>query len=83
MAVPEYLEDLTKDYATQAAATFQTPLAPETFTGRQFIAGEDPLQTRAITMAQQGVGSYQPFLTAAQQQQATAAGQLGRRVSVW
>ena len=78
MAVPEYLEDLTKDYATQAAATFQTPLAPETFTGRQFIAGEDPLQTRAITMAQQGVGSYQPFLTAAQQQQATAAGQLGQ-----
>ena len=38
-AAKNYLEDLTKDYATQAAATFQTPLAPETFTGRQFIAG--------------------------------------------
>ena len=66
MAVPDYLEDLTKDYATQAAATFQTPLAPETFTGRQFIAGEDPLQTDAITRATQGLESYKPFLTQAQ-----------------
>jgi hypothetical protein len=38
------------------------------------IAGQDPLQQQAQTLATQGIGSYQPFLQAAQQQ-ATAAGQ--------
>jgi len=37
------------------------------------IAGRDPLQTQAQQVAQAGIGSFQPFLTAAQQQ-ATAAG---------
>jgi hypothetical protein len=80
MAVPDYLEDVVKDYATQATASFQAPLAPETFTGRQFIAGEDPLQTQAIGMATQGVGSYAPFLTAAQAAQAASANQVGQAV---
>ena len=80
MAVPDYLEDVVKDYATQATAAFQAPLAPETFTGRQFIAGEDPLQTQAIGMATQGVGSYAPFLTAAQAAQAASANQVGQAV---
>ena len=34
--------------------------------GPQFVAGEDPLQTSAIAKAQAGVGSYEPYLTAAQ-----------------
>jgi len=37
------------------------------------IAARDPLQTQAQQVAQAGIGSFQPFLTAAQQQ-ATAAG---------
>ncbi len=80
MAVADYLEDVVKDYTTQATAAFQAPLAPETFTGRQFIAGEDPLQTQAIGMATQGVGSYAPFLTAAQAAQAASANQVGQAV---
>jgi len=31
-----------------------------------FVAQEDPLQTSAINLAQQGVGSYTPYLSAAQ-----------------
>jgi len=37
------------------------------------VAQQDALQTQAQQLAQQGIGSFQPFLTAAQQQ-ATAAG---------
>ena len=78
MAQPaEYLQDVIKDYAGQATAAFQPEIDTTTFTGRQFVAGEDPLQTQAISMAQQGVGSYAPFLTAAQQAQQQAAGTVG------
>ena len=41
------------------------------------VAQQDALQTQAQTLAQQGVGSFQPFLTAAQQQGTAAAGTLG------
>ena len=66
MALPGYLEDTAKDYATQAAAAYKTPLQPSTFMGPQFVAPMDLLQTTAIGMAQQGVGSYTPYLQAAQ-----------------
>jgi len=80
MAVPGYLEDTIKDYAAQAATAYKTPLQPSTFMGQQYVAPMDPLQTSAISMAQQGVGSYQPYLTAAQANvtaAGTAAGGLG------
>ena len=64
--MPSYLEDTAKDYATQSTAAYKTPLQPSTFMGQQFVAGEDPLQTSAINLAQQGIGGYQPYLTAAQ-----------------
>ena len=66
MAIPGYLEDTAKDYAKQATATYSAPIDTSKFTGQQFVAGEDPLQTSAINLAQQGVGSYTPYLTAAQ-----------------
>jgi len=66
MATPSYLEDTAKDYAKQATATYSAPIDTSKFTGSQFVAGEDPLQTQAIGLAQQGVGAYQPYLTAAQ-----------------
>ena len=60
MALPGYLDETAKDYATQAAATYKTKLQPSTFMGQQFVAPMDQMQTDAITMAQQGVGSYEP-----------------------
>ena len=42
-----------------------------------FVAGLDPLQTQAINLAQQGVGSYQPFLDAAKANVASQAGLTG------
>jgi len=77
MAIADFLEPAVKDFAEQATATYSAPIDTTKFTGRQFVAGEDPLQTQAINLAQQGVGSYQPFLTAAQQAQTAGAGQLG------
>jgi len=65
MALPGFLEDTAKDYATQATAAYKTELQPSTFMGQQFVAGEDPLQTSAIAKAQQGVGAYEPYLTGA------------------
>ena len=80
MALPGYLEDTTKDYATQSTAAYKTPLQPSTFMGPQFVAGEDPLQTKAIDAATQGVGAYQPYLASAAAQvgaAGTTAGGLG------
>ena len=77
MAIPDYLQDTAKDFAKQATATYSVPIDTTTFTGRQFVAGEDPLQTSAINLAQQGVGSYQPYLTAAQANLQNMAGLTG------
>ena len=77
MALPDYLQDTAKDFGKQLTATTSVPIDTGTFTGRQFVAGEDPLQSQAINLATSGIGSYQPFLTAAQGaigQQAASAG---------
>jgi hypothetical protein len=66
MALPDYLQSTAKDYARQLTATTSAPIDTSTFTGRQFVAGEDPLQSQAINLATQGIGSYQPFLQSAQ-----------------
>ena len=78
MAIADFLEPAVKDYAEQAKATYSAPIDTSKFTGRGFVAGEDPLQTQAINLAQQGVGSYQPFLQAAQAAQTAGAGALGQ-----
>ena len=64
--LPDYLQDTAKDYAKQATATYSAPIDTSKFTGSQFVAGEDPLQTKAIDAAQAGVGAYEPFLQSAQ-----------------
>jgi len=74
MALPDYLESSAKDFARQLTASTSTPIDTTKFTGRQFVAGEDPLQTQAINLATQGIGGFQPFLTSAQQA-ITQAGQ--------
>jgi len=78
MAISEFLEPAVKDYAEQAKATYSAPINTDTFTGRQFVAGQDPLQTQAAALATQGVGSYQPYLQAAQTAQTQGAGALGQ-----
>ena len=70
--LPGYLEDTAKDYAKQATGAYSVPIDTSKFTGQQFVAGEDPLQTSAINLATAGVGSYAPYLTAAQQGLTTA-----------
>ena len=43
-----------------------------------YVAGMDPLQTQAANLATQGVGSYSPYLQAAQTAQTSGAGALGQ-----
>ena len=74
MALPDYLESSAKDFARQLTASTSAPIDTTKFTGRQFVAGEDPLQTQAINLATAGIGGFQPFLTSAQQA-ITQAGQ--------
>ena len=62
MALPDYLEETAKDYAKNLTAATSVPIDTSKFTGRDFVAGEDPLSTRAINLATSGIGSYQPFL---------------------
>jgi len=76
MPVPDYLKDTAQDYAKQATAAYSVPIDTTKFTGQQFVAGEDPLQTSAINLAtsQAGLEGYKPYLTAAQAGLTTAGG---------
>jgi len=58
-AAKPYLQELTTAVGGLKAADLSKSL------GRQFIAGQDPLQAQAQTLATQGIGAYQPFLTSA------------------
>ena len=78
MAISDFVEPGVKDFITQSKATYSAPIDTTKFTGRQFVAGEDPLQTQAINLAQQGVGSYAPFLQAAGAAQGLGAQALGQ-----
>ena len=77
MALPDYLQETAKDYAKQLTAATSVPIDTSKFVGRQFVAGEDPLQTQAINLATQGIGSFQPFLQQAQNVLQTQAGLTG------
>jgi hypothetical protein len=78
MAISDFIEPGVEDFITQSKATYSAPIDTTKFTGRQFVAGEDPLQTQAINLAQQGVGSYAPFLQAAGAAQGLGAQALGQ-----
>ena len=67
----QFIEDLGKDYAKQLTATTAIPIDTSKFAPE--VAAQDALQTQAATLAGSGVGSFQPFIQAAQQQ-ATDAG---------
>tara|TARA_R110002074_G_scaffold401708_2_gene601001 strand:+ start:428 stop:1834 length:1407 start_codon:yes stop_codon:yes gene_type:complete len=61
----EFIEALGKTYADQLTKTAGTAVDTSKFAPT--IAAQDPLQTQAASLASSGVGSYQPFVTAAQQ----------------
>jgi len=71
----KFIEDLGKDYAKQLTATTAIPVDTSKFAPT--VAAQDALQTQAATLAGSGVGSFQPFITAAQQ----AASDAGTTVS--
>ena len=66
----QFLEDLGKDYAKQLTAATAIPVDTSKFAPQ--VAAQDALQTRAATLAGTGVGSFQPFIQAAQQAAAAA-----------
>ena len=72
---PAFIQDLAKDYGTQLAGLTAVPLDTSRFAPQ--VAAQDPLQTQAVSLAGQGVGSYQPFLQQAQTTLAGAQGMLG------
>ena len=72
---PQFIEDLAVDFGKQLTAQTAVPIDTSKFAPQ--VATQDPLQTQAIGIAQQGVGSYQPFLTAAQQAGVSGATTLG------
>jgi len=59
----QLIGQLGQDYATQLTGLTSIPLDTSQFAPQ--VAGQDPLQTQAATLAGQGVGSYQPHLTQA------------------
>ena len=63
---------LGQDYATQLTGLTSVPLDTSKFAPT--VAGQDVLQQRAASLAGSGVGSFQPFIQAAQQRD-VAAGQ--------
>ena len=68
----QFIEDLGKDYAKQLTATTAIPVDTPKFAPQ--VAAQDALQTQAATLAGTGVGSFAPFIQAAQQRD-VAAGQ--------
>jgi len=77
---PEFIEAAAKPYLTtlqQAVGDFTGADLSQVY-GPQFVAGQDPLSAQAISVAtaQDGLGSFRPFLQTA----ATQAGQAGQFV---
>jgi len=72
---PGFIDDLAKDYGTQLTGLTAVPLDTSRFAPQ--VAGQDALQTQAVSLAGQGVGSYQPFLQQAQTTLGGAEGMLG------
>ena len=62
---PQFIQDLATDYGKQITALTAQPIDTSKFAPT--IAAQDPLQQQAATLAQSGIGAFQPFVTAAQQ----------------
>ena len=71
----QYVSQLGQDYGQQLAGLTAIPLDTGRFAPS--VAGQDPLQTQAATLAGQGVGAYQPYLGQAATQGAEAISTMG------
>ena len=75
-ALPQqYINQLGQDYGQQLAGLTSIPLDTSTFAPQ--VAGQDPLQTQAASLASSGVGAYSPYLTQAATQGTEAISTLG------
>ena len=70
-----FIEALGKTYADQLTKQVGKPVDTSKFAPQ--VAQQDQLQKDAAALAKSGVGSYQPFLTSAQQALTTAEGLTG------
>jgi len=71
----QYVNQLGQDYGQQLAGLTAIPLDTSTFAPQ--VAGQDPLQTQAASLASSGVGAYSPYLTQAATQGTEAISTLG------
>ena len=71
----QYINQLGQDYGQQLAGLTSIPLDTSQFAPT--VAGQDPLQTQAATLAGSGVGAYSPYLTQAATQGTEAISTLG------
>ena len=62
---PQFIQDLATYFGKQITALTAQPIDTSKFAPT--IAAQDPLQQQAATLAQSGIGAFQPFVTAAQQ----------------
>ena len=71
--LPEFARQPVADIAATVAEELKTPLKVPL----QEVAGLSPTQISAMNLAQQGIGSFQPFLQAAQAAQTAGLGTIG------
>ncbi len=71
--LPDFAQQPTVDIAKTLEAVLDKPLQVP----MQQVAGLSPTQVSAMNLAQQGIGSFQPFLQAAQDAQTAGLGTLG------
>ena len=71
----QYVSQLGQDYGQQLAGLTSIPLDTSTFAPQ--VAGQDPLQTQAASLAASGVGGYQPYLGQAATQGTQAISTMG------
>ena len=70
-----YVSQLGQDYGQQLAGLTAIPLDTSQFAPQ--VAGQDPLQTQAASLAASGVGGYAPYLSQAATQGTQAISTLG------
>ena len=71
------LPDFAKQPTADIAKTLEALLGQQLNVPQQQVAGFSPTQTSAMNLAMQGIGSFQPFLQAAQAAQTAGLGTLG------
>ena len=73
----QFIEDLGTDYAKQLTGATAASQALDVSKFAPQVAPQTALQQQATSLTGAGIGSYQPFMTAAQQSAGTAGTGLG------